>query len=221
MEKKEQDFINFFECLLERLNGLSDKAAKFISKTTTFDNISYGAYDRYGGGYSVAGSIKYSRNFNKEDFGRTKKKIAIEEGYTGYTFDQIDGLSFEEFKKGYPNYIYGYFEPSIKVIQTTPKEVDEILKKHKERGELGLDYKPSVEEFFYDWTWNPENNEHYWINPKQIPKGKEKEFIIQFRSLDQNVVQEVETKFPEAKIELENLIKRVLNGRKQDERMIH
>lgn len=216
-----EDFTNFFELLLGRLNNLRDKAAKLISRTADFRRISYGWYIRESGGFSNPALMKYVRKFRKEDIMPTDCEIAVEEGYTGFTFEERVSISLEEHMRRNPNYIYGSFIPQLKVIPITPKEANETLRKYKKTGELEKDYSPSAAEFFHDWTYDQRNKESYWINPNEMQEGKEKEFIIQFRNLNQDVVQEVEVKFPEAKKAFENLIERVIVGRKGGERMIH
>lgn len=202
---------NFFERLLHRLNSLTDRSAKFISRTTSFDSIRYGAEDQKGGGYSVPGSIKYTRNFNNEsDFFEARSNhidVRLKNGYTGFTFDQVEGPRCNDIQKPVVS-----FKPKRVMVAVDAEDLEEILEKHKKLGELDLAYKPSVEEFFRIWTW-PIDNKTYWIDPEKIPNGNEREFVISYRGLDRDVVREVEEKFPEAKGIFDALVEEIENNR--------
>ncbi len=177
------NFTGFFSELLDRLNSLSDGAAKTLEQITGFSFIRYPHSNQIVEDYGKNAWIKYVRNAPKSKDSYLERN-EVPEGYTGFTFDQIDGPTLQEFKK-MP------YDPSVKIVPQTPAELAQVVKEHKRFNNLSPTYVPKTEDFFYNIGW-PDD-------VRNIPPGEERQAIIAYHKFDPKYLEEIESTFPESK----------------------
>jgi len=190
------DFTIFFDEFLTRLNSLSDESAEMLTVGTGFRDIGYEGYDQKGGSYRNPAWIKYVRHFSKP---KDSYKInEVPQGYTGFTFDAIDGSELRELKE-MP------FEPRVKTVPQTPTELAQVIIQHKRLNNLIPDYVPKEDEFFYAWVSNP-------YNLREISLGDERQVVIKHNNLNLRCLEEIERVFPEARRKFEDVVDYVKQG---------